>query len=474
MSTPPSYFTRTHSSSLSNDVETLLWDGSVYTAASTRRETESPPGHDTTQPSELEGTRIIRLPLYTYWLTGNTAHFTFKQGLRTTSLVCDHITGTERRFTSERFEKKCVDKRQLCLFFVRLILDTTKMCEDRQTDESMAWLVAIDVFLKAVSWKQLLQAASISIGLQDTAKAGDKCRWEHVALNGDPYIKKEPPRNCLAWPDRCRYTSAYEAAYLQNIVYLSLPGLRFEQNSTRSAPMIFLPTDAVEVNVTFREADKGGAVSAVERYIVRAMSFSEILEVILFETFDPQLTYRCPSSFIQASISSIIDSEKILSVQETVTEQYNDDESSINRWSFTPAHVETELPDREGLQVLFMYECKPSLEGRDDAVAALLVFWPGQIEPTRHELRLSKFAGESYVEAFRNELNRDYCFDRYSRNDPKISGFLGKLWHSADASIFICLDDRLEDGTWTDTPSTRIRLDMTKSTSGGREGDAVP
>jgi hypothetical protein len=199
MSTPPSYRTRTHLSSSSNDVEGKVWAGSVHTAASTRRETESSPGDDTTLPSEFEETGTIRLSLYTYWLTGNTAHFTFKQGLRTTSLVCDHITGTERRFTSERNEKKCVDKRQLCLFFVRLILDTTKMCEDRQTDESMDWLVAIDVLLKAVSWKQLLEADSISIGLQDTAKPGEKCRWEHVALNGDPYIEKEPLRNCLAW-----------------------------------------------------------------------------------------------------------------------------------------------------------------------------------------------------------------------------------------------------------------------------------
>jgi hypothetical protein len=199
MSTPSSCYTRTHPSSSSNDADTRVWAGSAYTAAFSRRETEPLLGDDTTQPSELDETGIIRLPLYTYWLTGNTAHFTFKQGLRTTSLICDHITGTERRFTSERFEKKCVDKRQLCLFFVRLILDTTKMCEDRQTDESMAWLVAIDVLLQAVSWKQLLQADSISIGLQDTAKPGEKCRWEHVALNGDPYIKKEPPRNCLAW-----------------------------------------------------------------------------------------------------------------------------------------------------------------------------------------------------------------------------------------------------------------------------------
>ncbi|KAG7530927.1 hypothetical protein FFLO_04705 [Filobasidium floriforme] len=194
----------------------------------------------------------------------------------------------------------------------------------------------------------------------------------------------------------------------------------------------------------------------------------------IFEIFDPQSTYRCSSSFVQASISSTTDSGKTSLVQETVKEQYIDDESSINLWSFTPAHVETELPDQEELQVLFMYECKPSAQGRDDAVAALLVFWPGQIEPTRHELRLSKFAGESYVEAFRNELNRDYCFNRYSRTDPNISSFLGKLWQSADASIFICLDDRLEDGTWTDTPSTRIQLDMTKSTSGGREGDVAP
>lgn len=199
MSTPPSYCTRTHSSSSSNDVEAKVWAGSAYTAASTGSETEPSLEVDSTQSSALEETGIIRLPLYTYWLTGNTAHFTFKQGLRTTSLACDHTTGTERRFTSERFEKKCVDKRQLCLFFVRLILDTTKMCEDRQTDESMAWLVAIDVLLKAVSWKQLLQADSISIGLQDRAKPGEKCRWEHVALNGDPYIIKEPPRKCLAW-----------------------------------------------------------------------------------------------------------------------------------------------------------------------------------------------------------------------------------------------------------------------------------
>jgi hypothetical protein len=205
-------------------------------------------------------------------------------------------------------------------------------------------------------------------------------------------------------------------------------------------------------------------------------------------TVDPQLTYRYPSSFVQVSISSTTDTGKISLVQQTVKEQYIDDESSINRWSFTPAHAETELPDQGELQVLFMYECQPSLEGRADAVATLLVFWPGQIEPTRHELRLSKFTGESYIEAFRNELNRDYCFDRYSRTDPKISTkehamkamlinlnrLPRKLWHSAVASIFICLDNRLEDGTWTDTPSTRIRLDMTKSTPGGREGDAVP
>jgi hypothetical protein len=200
MSTPLSYCARTPLSSPSNDVQTKVWAGSVYTAASTtRREAESSPEDDSTQTSEFEETGTIRLPLYTYWLTGNTAHFTFKQSRRTTSLVCDHITGTERRFTSERFETKCVDKRQLCLFFVRLILDTTKMCQDRQTDDSMAWLVAIDVLLKAVSWKQLLEADSISIGLQDTGKPGEKCRWEHVALNGDPYIIKEPPRNCLAW-----------------------------------------------------------------------------------------------------------------------------------------------------------------------------------------------------------------------------------------------------------------------------------
>lgn len=199
MSLPSSYHNGIHALSSSNDVVTLLWEGSVYTAASAKGQTESSFEVDTTQQFEPEESGTIRLPLYTYWLTGNTAHFTFKQGPRTTSLVCDHITGTERRFTSERFEKKCVDKRQLCLFFVRLILDTTKMCEDRQTDESMAWLVAIDVLLKAVSWKQLLQADSISIGLQDTAKPGEKCRWEHVALNGDPYIMKEPPRNCLAW-----------------------------------------------------------------------------------------------------------------------------------------------------------------------------------------------------------------------------------------------------------------------------------
>jgi hypothetical protein len=139
-------------------------------------------------------------------------------------------------------------------------------------------------------------------------------------------------------------------------------------------------------------------------------------------TVDPQLTYRCPSSFVQATISSTTDCGKISLVQQTVKEIYIDDESSINRWSFTPAHVETELPEQEEIQVLFMYECKPSAQGRDDAVATLLVFWPGQIEPTRHELRLSKFAGESYVEAFRNELNRDYCFNRYSRTDPNISG----------------------------------------------------
>lgn len=138
-------------------------------------------------------------------------------------------------------------------------------------------------------------------------------------------------------------------------------------------------------------------------------------------TVDPHLTYRCPSSFVQATISSTTPSGKISLVQDTVKEQYIDDESSINRWSFTPAHAETELPDQGELQVLFMYECQPSLEGRGDAVATLLVFWPGQIEPTRHELRLSKFTGESYIEAFRNELNRDYCFDHYSRTDPSIS-----------------------------------------------------